>query len=132
ARLRHGLCNDGSIACRCARCRFRSFLPQPARSNRRAGDTPRDAHNFLSSRVRRGWWSDELRRQRYRWLSPGWHLRCRILKGEQPSNLPVQESTKFGLVITFAGTGRQINFAKTVWVAWRAIIAGPARQDARA
>ena len=53
----------------------RYVLHQQARSNRRARDTPCDPRHLSPSRAPCGRRSDELRPQRHRWLSPGWHLR---------------------------------------------------------
>src|SRR5262249_42297512 len=50
-------------------------LRQPARSNRYASPPPRNTDRLPLSRVRCGWWSDELRAQRGRRISPGRHLR---------------------------------------------------------
>ena len=75
------------------------ILFQSECSARQAGNAPCGPHNLRISRVRRGRRPDELWRQSsesFRWV--GVYV-GRILKGEQPASLPIQQSTKIELFI---------------------------------
>src|SRR5262249_36250333 len=72
---RCGLCETWRTARLRASRQHRSVLPGAARSIRFAGGRQWDARDLRTTRVRRGWWPDQLWCEPCRRLSTSWYLR---------------------------------------------------------
>ena len=85
---------------RCSSAPTRSSLPR-ARTGRRWRPATRCQRSIGLREFTEGWRPGQLRSERYGLLSPAGVYTGRVLKGEKPADLPVQQPTKFELVNQF-------------------------------